>query len=513
VPVPGASDAQLALAAFAPDRLPVRARRAARALGRYLFAAIAASLLAACASTPPLDRYLLETPPEPVRVEGSRGPLSKSQSDAILAKLKAKSPQSSIIDRHVAIEEALTDNPLTAGNRVTLLEDGKATYPAMLAAMRAAKQSINMESYIFEDDDVGHEFASVLESRAKAGVKVRLMYDAVGSMKTPKEFFAEIAAAGVEVVEFNPLAPTTVLAGGPGELNHRDHRKLTVIDGKVAFLGGINISGVYGSYGSHGSGSGAVSGSSGSKAVVGGSHDEDLPFDKRPWRDTQVRIEGPAVADLQRAFLRHWATQKKAEEDLSADKAYFPTLPTPDSQVVRVIEGTPADKGFNAVYLTVISAIDSAETEVNITMAYFVPHDELLRALKDAAGRGVKVTLILPSRTDSWLVFQAGRSYYEDLLEAGVHIYERNTRLLHAKTATVDGVWSTVGSTNLDWRSLVDNDELNAVVLGTDFAGQMNVVFAKDVSNSTAITREAWAARPLADRVKEAAARTWSRLL
>jgi cardiolipin synthase len=181
--------------------------------------------------------------------------------------------------------------------------------------------------------------------------------------------------------------------------------------------------------------------------------------------------------------------------------------------VVRVIAGEPSDKGFNAVYLTVISAIDNAETDVRITMAYFVPHEELLRALKDAAHRGVDVRLILPSRTDSWLVFQAGRSYYQDLLEAGVKIYERKTRLLHAKTATIDGVWSTVGSTNLDWRSLVDNEELNAVVLGPEFATQMNTVFEKDIGNSTAITPEDWAQRGIEDRIKESAARAWSRLL
>ena len=393
---------------------------------------------------------------------------------------------------------------------MALLEDGKATYTAMLAALHAARSTINIESYIFEDDDIGRQFASVLKARAQAGVKVRLIYDSVGSLKTPKEFFADMASAGVQVAEFNPLSPQTVLKSGPLALNHRDHRKLTVVDGKVAFLGGINISGVYGSMGP--SGSGSAAGSSGSKGAPGKDYDpKDPPFDKRPWRDTQVRIEGPAVADLQKSFTEHWKEQKK--EDLAADKALFPAHSAQGPSVVRVIEGHPADKGFNAVYLTVISAIDNAETDVKITMAYFVPHEELLRALKDAARRGVDVRLVLPSRTDSWLVFQAGRSYYEDLLEAGVKIYERKTRLLHAKTATIDGVWSTVGSTNLDWRSLVDNEELNAVVLGPDFAGQMNAAFEKDIENSKAIVREEWAHRGLEDRVKELAARAWARLL
>lgn len=469
--------------------------------------------MGACAA-PPLDRYLL-TETQPVRIEGARGPLGKSQSDAIVARLKAQAPPGgSVLDQHLAIEEALTDNALTAGNRVTLLEDGKATYAAMLAALREARSSISMEAYIFEDDDIGAQFASVLEQRARAGVKARLIYDSVGSNKTPKEFFAAISAAGVEVVEFNPLSPETVVKSGLAALNHRDHRKLTVIDGRVAFLGGINISDVYMSRGSAGSGPSAGGSAGASKGPAAGKDydPKDPPFDQRPWRDTQVRIEGPAVADLERAFLRQWAAQKK--ENLLDDKSYFPGLPVVGTQYVRVIEGSPSSgTGLNPLYVTLISAIDNAETDVRITMAYFVPHQELMRALKEAAGRGVDVRLVLPSRTDSWLVFQAGRSYYEDLLEAGVKIYERKTRLLHAKTATIDGVWSTVGSTNLDWRSLVDNDELNAVVLGPEFATQMNAVFDGDLRNSTPITREDWAHRGIGERLKEAAAKVWARLL
>lgn len=398
---------------------------------------------------------------------------------------------------------------------MTLLEDGKATYAAMLAALRAAKASISMEAYVFEDDEIGAQFAAALEERAQAGVKARLIYDSVGSNKTPKEFFAAMSAAGVQVVEFNPLSPETVVKSGLAALNHRDHRKLTVIDGRVAFLGGINISDVYMSRGSAGSGPSAGGSAGASKGGrPGKDYDpKDPPFDKRPWRDTQVRIEGPAVADLERAFLRQWDAQKK--ENLLDDKSYFPKLAAVGTQYVRVIESSPPSSGtgLNPLYLTVISAIDHAETDVRITMAYFVPHPELMRALEEAAGRGVDVKLILPSRTDSWIVFQAGRSYYEDLLEAGVKIYERKTRLLHAKTATIDGVWATVGSTNLDWRSLVDNDELNAVVLGPELAAQMNAVFEKDLANSTAITQEEWARRSIVDRMKEAAAKAWSRLL
>ena len=433
----------------------------------------------------------------PVRLEGARGPLTGAESERVLAALKKKTPDTGILERHVAIEEALAGNPLTVGNKVTLLQDGQATYPAMLAVIRSAKHEVHMETYIFDDDEVGRPFADALIERAKAGVKVRLIFDFIGSNKTPRAFFERMAAGGVEVREFNPpTSPDRILL-----LNHRDHRKLTIVDGRVAFLGGINISSVYGP---------VHSGSSGASSRR---HDDDdgQPFDKRPWRDTQVRIEGPVVADLQDAFLKQWARLKK--EAVITDKAYYPPQKPVGNDIVRAIAGSPSDKQVNPVYAGLISAIDNAEGSVHITNAYFVPHPDLVKALEHAARRGVDVKLVLPSRTDSWLAFNAGRSFYEDLLEAGVKIFERKARLLHAKTATIDGVWSTVGSTNLDWRSLVYNDELNAVVLSPDFGQQLRPIFEDDFKRSKLITPEAWSHRGLAERLKEAGARVWAELL
>ncbi len=435
----------------------------------------------------------------PMRLKGARGPLTHAQSASIIAGLKARSPQTSVLDRHLAVEEALAGNPLSVGNKVSLLEDGPATYGAMLEAIGGAKHHVHMETYIFEADEVGARFRDALMRKAKAGVKVRLVFDSLGSIGTTEEFFQPLVDAGAEVIEFNPVSAAGLLTRGVG-LNRRSHRKLTVVDGRVAFVGGINISSVYSS----------GPGPSGSRGG-GGARDKDGEKPKQPpWRDTHVRIEGPVVADFQKGFLKMWAQLEK--QPPLAGPALFPNLAPQGPHAVRVVEGW-VNEGINPLYVTLISAIENAETEVEITMAYFVPHRELVAALKAAVARGVDVKLLLPSHTDHWLVFSAGRSFYDELLQAGVKIYERKARLLHAKTATVDGVWCTVGSTNLDWRSLVDNDEVNAVILSPEFAAQMKALFARDLERSTAITAEAWRNRPVDDRVREITARAWARLL
>ncbi len=381
---------------------------------------------------------------------------------------------------------------------MALLEDGAQTYAAMLSAIKGAKHHVHMETYIFEADEIGQKFAEALAERARAGLDVRLIYDAVGSFKTPKEFFDDLAATGVKVLEFNPLSAGTVVKDGLDGLNHRDHRKLMVVDGRVAFLGGINISSVYGST---------------SSSSPKEHKDTDSPFEKRPWRDMQTRIDGPVVADLERAYLAQWAEHGQTKEAPSEDKEYFPQLTAQGSHVVRVMEGSPSQQNANAMYITLISAIDNAEKEVRIMNPYFVPHESLRKALEGAARRGVDVRLVLPSHSDSQLAYHAGRSFYGGLLEAGVRIFERRDRMLHAKAAIVDGVWSTVGSTNLDWRSLLYNDEINVVVIGPEFAGQMSQVFDQDLAQSEEITPQKWRERSLKDHFEEIAARVWARFL
>jgi cardiolipin synthase len=454
---------------------------------------IAVAACAACASVEPIDRFMLASERAPVRMEGAGGSLSKAQSARVLASIRERSPETGILDRHLAVEQALAGSPLSVGNLAVPLVDGKETYAAMMQAIRGARHHVHMEMYIFEDDEVGYDFARALIERARAGVKVRLIYDSVGSLHTAKEFFRGLEQAGVEVAEFNPVKPG-ILLKGPVGMQARDHRKLLLVDGRIAFLGGINISRVYGSA--------SVSRPSGAR---------NLPIDERPWRDMEIRLEGPVVADLQHAFAAQW---EKWKHEKLPEAGLYPRLAPAGPHVVRAVASSPnGDGGADALYLALISAIESAETEICITNAYFVPHPQLIAALAAAARRGVDVKLVLPGHSDSALVYHAGRAHYDPLLAAGVKIFERKARLLHAKSAVIDGVWSAVGSTNLDWRSLAYNDELNAIVLGPEFGARMKAIFDRDVAASEAITPEKWANRPFLDRVKETGAEAFSEML
>jgi cardiolipin synthase len=443
---------------------------------------------AGCAALPDTDALIARHAGQAARFESASGPLSAQRSAAVLAELKRKSGDIDILDKQIALEQAIVDSPLLMGNKVTLLEDGAATYSAMFAAIRNARDHINLETYIIEDDDIGQQFADLLLEQQGRGVQVNMIYDSVGGIKTPKAYFDRLRQGGIEVLEFNPINP--LKARQQWLVNNRDHRKLLIIDGLTAFVGGINISSVN----SVGSLIGSTAQSE-EKSVA--------------WRDTDLQIEGPAVGEFQKLFMQTW--EKQHGKPL-APKEYFPELKARGNEIVRAIGSTPDDP-YSLMYLTLISAIGNAEKQVYLTNAYFVPDRQLLKSLTDAAGRGVDVRLILPSHSDSALVFHAGRAHYSGLLEAGVKLYERVGKLLHSKTAVIDGVWSTVGSSNLDWRSSLDNDEINAVMIGREFGQKMQAMFAKDLSASDAIDLERWKHRPLLFRLKELMARVWGRLL
>jgi cardiolipin synthase A/B len=404
-------------------------------------------------------------------------------------RLEPEAAASGLLRRHLASEQALAvDSPLVPGNEVTLLQDGPDTYAAMFDAIRAAVDHINLETYIFDDGELGQQFAGLLLDMQAGGVQVNVLYDSVGGLMTPQAFFDRLREGGIAVLEFNPVNP---LAKNPKtwRVNHRDHRKLLVIDGRVAFVGGVNISDSYSS-------------SPSGKGAAGGKRPEAAD-EEDGWRDTHVQVEGPVVAEFQRLFLDTW-TRQAGEPPVSRD--YYPELLVEGEEIVRAI-GSRADEEASPIYLTLLSAITRAEAEVHITVAYFGPDRTLLEALAGAAQRGVKVKLVLPSYTDSWAVFHLGRSHYTRLLRAGVEIHERHGAVMHAKSAVIDGVWSTIGSSNLDWRSFVHNDEVNAVVLSAAFAAQMDAMFAADVAESEQILLEEWKRRSWWMRIKERFAR------
>ena len=269
---------------------------------------------------------------------------------------------------------------------------------------------------------------------------------------------------------------------GRWKINHRDHRKILVVDGAVAFAGGANISGTY----------------------LFGSlfHRKAKAVTRLGWRDTHLRIEGPAVAALQLLFVENWFSQ--TQDDLDP-KRYFPPLAAAGDTLVRVVGSEPG--GDFQIYRAYVLAMEQATKSIHLTAAYFVPDVQILQALEKAARRGVDVTLILTTVTDSNLVQRASQSFYQELLDAGVHLYQLKSSILHAKTAVIDGAWATVGSTNMDMRSFMFNKEVNVIVMGTSFAGELENAFQEDLKNSVAVTADAWSRRPPTDRLKEDAAR------
>lgn len=496
-----------------------------------------AAALVSCASLPELaplqqsvaadsavvGKSVTAVVPSPIQLDSAAGTLTPKQSQTVLNRLDRTAPETGIFERHLALENAVSREPLTTGNKVALFQDGPATYAAMNKAISAAKDHINVETYIIEDDEIGQAFIKLLIDKQNAGVQVNLIYDSVGSIGTPRTFFDGLTGAGASVLEFNPVNPLTAKKGW--EINQRDHRKLLIVDGKTVFLGGVNISSVYssGSFGRH------------RVAKLDATLDQEPGKKRVPWRDTHVQIDGPVVASFQRMFLSTWAKQKA---EPIKERAYFPVLKAEGREVIRAIgsssddvmlrttstvggavknasvaariTGAPGDQAAAPIYTTLLSAIANAETSIFLTNAYFVPDMPLIDALKRAVKRGVKVTIILPGHTDSGLVFHAGRSYYQDMLAGGIEIYERSDKLLHSKTVLIDGVWSSVGSSNLDWRSFLHNDEVVAIVLGTEFGTQMLKMFAQDLAASKQVTLNEWQSRSLMLRIKESAARLWA---
>ncbi|HEY6008268.1 MAG TPA: phospholipase D-like domain-containing protein, partial [Geobacteraceae bacterium] len=419
------------------------------------------ALGAGCATTPKVADVIQEVPSssKQPRIASAEGLLSPERSKTLIERLEHTADPTDMLQRQIAVMEAVSRSPLIKGNKVTLLIDGPATYAAMFSAIGDAKDHINLESYVFEDVKstvTGQSLVDVLLQKQAAGVQVHLIYDSVGSMGTPATLFKRLRDGGVQVIEFNPINP--LVAHGQWRLTQRDHRKILIVDGKLAITGGVNISEVY----------------SGELFGVEKEEGEEVP-----WRDTDVRIEGPAVAEFQKLFLGTWQREKGAKP---AERHYFPPLAEEGDALIEVAGSTPGEMN-RITFIMYASAIAFAEKYVHLTTAFFVPDRQTVHALTDAAGRGVDVQLVLPRKSSSWLALHAGRYHYSELLQAGVGLCERRNVVLHAKTAVIDGVWSTIGSTNMDFLSSSKNDEVNAIILSRPFAAEMEKMFARDLQD------------------------------
>ena len=356
---------------------------------------------------------------------------------------------------------------IVPGNRVRALCNGDEIFPAMLDAIRGARRTICFETFIYWSGAIGREFAEALSERARAGVKVHVVLDWLGSGKMDASLLETMERAGVEVVKYHPLRWYSV-----GRLNNRTHRKLLIVDGTVGFTGGVGIADNW----------------------LGNAQDPDH------WRDSHFRLEGPAVAQMQAAFMDNW--METCAQVLHGEE-YFPALEPAGPHAAQLFKSS-ADDASESVRLMYLLSLASAVKSVRIANAYFVPDALAVSTLVAAQRRGARVEIIVPSRhIDQKLVRRASRSLWEPLLEAGIAIYEYQPTMYHVKVVVVDEVWTSVGSTNFDNRSFRLNDEANLNVLDPEFAASQAKVFEQDKARSRRVTLEEWRRRPWRERATD----------
>lgn len=375
-----------------------------------------------------------------------------------------------------------TLSPLTAHNKVTLLVNGENKFPEVLRALKEARNHIHMEYYIYEDDEIGREIEKILVEKAKEGVTVRFIYDDFGSRSIRRKLVPQLRSNGVKAFPF--LKVYFILFAN--RLNYRNHRKIIVIDGQTAFVGGINVSDRY-------------------------INDGDPK--KLFWRDTHLRIDGPGVQYLQYLFLCDW--NFCANEKLFPDQVFFPDekkLPNKGDKIVQIAASGP-DSETPAILFSILQAINLATTEILITSPYFIPGESLIDTLIIASLSGISVKLLVPGISDSVLVNLAARSYYGDLLKAGVEIYQYTKGFVHAKTLVADTKIAIVGTANMDFRSFDLNFEVNAIVYDVAIANELRNVFYDDLKNAQMLDATQWANRSKFKQMLEKMARLVSPLL
>lgn len=355
---------------------------------------------------------------------------------------------------------------VVSGNDVDLLTDGAEAFPAMITAIEGAQRFISLETYIFQPDAIGTRFRDVLSEAAQRGIEVRLIFDSIGAFETSEAFWRPLREAGGQLLEFHHVAKWR--RRWPDQINRRDHRKLLVVDGNIGFCGGINI------------------------------HDEELPESEggANWRDVHVRIRGPVVGELHRLFLDTW----HYEEGPPAEGEHLLSHHEPAGDLNVYLAATNALKQRRTIHRSYLHAINTSKHFIYLWNPYFIPERKVRKALRNAALRGVDIRIIVPARGDIAAIQFASRKLFARLMRDGVHLYEWREHVMHAKCGVIDRRWSTVGSFNLDHRSLLHNLELNAMIYGEEFGGQMVEMFREDIKNCAEVDRRAWKYRPLIDR-------------
>lgn len=346
---------------------------------------------------------------------------------------------------------SLLGAPLVEGNTIAELQNGNQIFPAMLEAIRGAQRTITLETFIWRSDTIGRQFVDAITERASAGVKVNIIVDALGSWRLKAADVRRMTDAGAKVVRLNPLFSLKFF-----RFNHRTHRKLLVVDGKIGFIGGVAISDEWAGNAERGK-----------------------------WRDLHFRVEGPVVGQMQGTFCGNWLV---AESQVLHGSNYFPVIQPAGSMTAQCFPSGPRDHAEQA-RLSYLLAMAAARTNILLAHAYFIPTDLAIRALLDARERGVRVQVIMPGKIDNFMVHMASRARLRKLLDAGVEFYEYTPTLYHCKIMVVDDVWSTVGSVNFDEKSFHANDEANLNILDKDFAATLTRTFEEDKRQSRPLMR------------------------
>jgi cardiolipin synthase len=367
---------------------------------------------------------------------------------------------------------AYASAPIVGGNAVHILLNGENIFPAVLDAIRGAQRTITYAQYVYEEGPVASEIADALAERCRAGIGVNVLLDGFGALSIPTAYIDVMRRSGCHVAYSRPLGALSWLWPGRRSANNRNHRRILVVDGRVGFTGGSGVSRKW-------MGNGRL---------------------KHHWRDTDVRLTGPVVEYLQSAFAENWL---EATGMVLGGEAYFPGVIEPTGDVYsQVVKSSPTG-GSSAMYTTFLLALTGAKRSIMITNPYFVLDDRMREALLEARARGVRVQVLVPGAIDHNIVRQASRRQFGDMLKAGIEIYEYRAALLHAKTIVIDGVWSTVGSTNLDNRSFALNDELNVVLYGAEVGGRLEKAFREDLDHSRPVSYHAWKNRGIGSRLLE----------